>query len=240
MANQGFIEIMYSENSALKISPIGWEVLKGEKTVRLTTPLSSDERKKTQKALKTTIEGEPNKDLFTALKKIRYSISKEEKMPAYIIFNDKTLKLMASELPTTENVFLAISGVGMNKMEKYSAEFMSVISKFKSIAKPRKTPKTQKTFDFYKDGSNPTEIAKKRSLSITTIFSHLSQLSQLYMEGKEVELEKYITKEKVDKVRVAFNILDQKMELKPIYYKLNEEISYWEIKLSVTLILKNG
>jgi ATP-dependent DNA helicase RecQ len=158
-------------------------------------------------------------------------------MPAYIIFNDKTLKLMASELPTTENEFLAISGVGMNKMEKYGAEFMSVISKFKSIAKPRKTPTTQKTFDLYKDGLSPKEIAEKRSLSITTIFSHLSQL---YLEGKEVELEKYITKEKVDKVRVAFNTLDQKTELKPIYDKLNEEVSYWEIRLSVTLILKNG
>ena len=158
-------------------------------------------------------------------------------MPAYTIFNDKTLKLMASELPTTENVFLAISGVGKNKMEKYSAEFMSVISKFKSIAKPRKTSTTQKTFDFYKDRSNPTKIAKKRSLSITTFFSHLSQL---YMERKKVELEKYITKETVNKVRVAFNTLDQKTELKPIYNKLNEEVSYWEIRLSVTLILKNG
>jgi len=74
MANQRFIEIMFSENSVIKISLIGWKVLKGEKTVRLTTPLSSDERRKTQKVLKTTTEGKPNKDLFTALKKIRYRI----------------------------------------------------------------------------------------------------------------------------------------------------------------------
>jgi ATP-dependent DNA helicase RecQ len=132
MANQGLIEIMYAESSALKITPIGWKVLKGEKTIRLTTPLSADDRKKTQKTAKTTIENTANKDLFTQLKKIRYTISKEEKMPAYIIFNDKSLKLMASELPTTENEFLAISGVGMNKMEKYGEEFMSVIRKFKS------------------------------------------------------------------------------------------------------------
>lgn len=132
MANQGLIEIMYAESSALKITPIGWKVLKGEKTIRLTTPLSADDRKKTQKTAKITIENTANKDLFTQLKKIRYTISKEEKMPAYIIFNDKSLKLMASELPTTENEFLAISGVGMNKMEKYGEEFMNVIRKFKS------------------------------------------------------------------------------------------------------------
>ncbi|TXD53301.1 MULTISPECIES: DNA helicase RecQ [unclassified Polaribacter] len=236
MANQGLIEIMYAESSALKITNIGWKVLKGEKTIRLTTPVSPDDKKKQDKAVKISSIGETNSDLFTELKKIRYAIAKEENMPAYIIFNDKSLKLMASELPTTENEFLAISGVGMNKMEKYGAEFMTVIRKFKSVAKPRKISTTQKTFNFYKDGLHPTEIAKKRSLSITTIFSHLSQL---YYEGKEIELEKYVSKETLNNVRIAFNHFDRKIELKPIYDKLNEEVSYWEIRVSITLILKN-
>ena len=236
MANQGLIEIMYSENSALKISPIGWKVLKGEKTIRLTTPLTSEDRKKTQKAVKTTSRDSPNKDLFTALKKVRYGISKEEKMPAYIIFSDKSLKLMAGELPTTENEFLAISGVGMNKMEKYGEEFMSVIRKFKGATKPARINTTLETYILYQKGLHPKEIAEKRNVSITTIFSHLSQL---YTEGKEVQLETFVTKETLDTVRIAFNQLNRKVELKPIYEKLNEEVSYSEIRLSITLILKN-
>ncbi len=236
MANQGLIEIMYAESSALKITPIGWEVLKNEKTIRLTTPISANDKKKQQKVVKIATEGEINKDLFTELKKLRYAISKEEKMPAYIIFNDKTLKLMASELPTTENQFLAISGVGMNKMEKYGEEFMSIIRKFKNVAKPRKTSTIQKTFNLYNTGLNPTDIAEERSVSITTIFSHLSQL---YTEGKEVDLEKLVTKKVLDKVRIAFNDLERRVELKPIYDTLNEEVSYGEIRISITLILKN-
>ena len=236
MANLGLIEIMYAESSALKITPIGWNVLKGEKTIRLTTPISSNEKKKKPNVIRKATEGEANQDLFTALKKIRYTISKEEKMPAYIIFNDKTLKLMASDLPTTENEFLAISGVGMSKMEKYGEEFMNVIRKFKSAAKPRKIPTTKLTFDLYKENLTPKEIAEKRNLSITTIFSHLSQL---YTEGKDIELEKYVTKETIDKVRIVFNQFNQKIELKPIYEKLNEEVSYSEIRISITLILKN-
>ena len=236
MANQGLIEIMYSESSALKISPIGWKVLKGEKNIQLTTPLSSEDKNKKQKVVKVVAEGEINTDLFTELKKIRYFISREENVPAYIIFNDKSLKLMASQLPVSENEFLAISGVGMNKMEQYGEEFMKVIRRFKSIEKPRKTPTTIETFNLYKEGLTPAEIAKKRGLSITTIFSHLSQL---YIEGKEVELDNYITKEVVSKVGIAFNELGRKMELKPIYEKLNEKISYGEIRLGIALILKN-
>ena len=236
MANQGLIEIMYAESSALKITPIGWKVLKGEKTIRLTTPISIDDKKKIKKTAKTVIEGETNKDLFTELKKLRYSISKEEKMPAYIVFSDKSLKLMASELPTTENEFLSISGVGMNKMEKYGDEFMNIIRKFKNVAKPRKVATTVKTFNLYKEGLSPKEIAEERDLSLTTIFSHLSQL---YSEGKNIDLEQFVNKETIDKVRVAFHEFDRKIELKPIYEKLNEEVSYSEIRISITLILKN-
>tara|TARA_R110002126_G_scaffold77796_1_gene193888 strand:+ start:5946 stop:8057 length:2112 start_codon:yes stop_codon:yes gene_type:complete len=236
MANQGLIEIMYAENSALKITPIGWKVLKGEKKIRLTTPISAKDKKSTKKTSKVVAEGEINKDLFTELRKLRHSIAKEEKMPAYIIFNDKSLKLMASELPTTENEFLAISGVGTNKMEKYGEEFMNIIRGFKYQAKPRKIATTITTFNFYKEGLNPSEIAEKRDLSITTIFSHLSQL---YTEGKAVNLEQYVTKETIDKVRVAFLQFEKKMELKPIYEKLNEEVSYSQIRMSITLIQKN-
>jgi ATP-dependent DNA helicase RecQ len=77
-----------------------------------------------------TDEGEVNMELFTELKKLRYSISREENVPAYIVFSDKSLKAMASDLPVTENRFLAISGVGMNKMKQYGEKFMKVIRKF--------------------------------------------------------------------------------------------------------------
>jgi ATP-dependent DNA helicase RecQ len=92
------------------------------------------------------------------------------------------------------------------------------------------------SFKCYKEGLKPLEIAEKRSLSSTTIYSHLSQL---YTEGKQVELEKHVTKEIVDKVRIAFKQLDRNIALKPIYEKLNEQVTYGEIRLSVTLILKN-
>jgi len=228
---------MYSENSALKISTLGKKVLKGEKKIKLTYPVTAEERKtKKPKAVRMVDEGEVNEDLFKELKKLRYSISREENVPAYIIFNDKSLKSMAIDLPVTENQFLAISGVGMNKMQEYGEEFMEVIRKFKSVAKPKKIPTTLETFALYKEGLSPQEIAEKRELQITTVFSHLSQL---YSEGKEVELEKFVDSKVVDKVRVAFNDLNREISLKPIFEQLKEEVSYGEIRLSLALILKN-
>jgi ATP-dependent DNA helicase RecQ len=237
LANQGLIEIMYSEGSALKISPIGWKVLKDEQDIKLTLPVTAEEKNSWKpKEMKLAVEGEVNTDLFAELKKLRYTISREEDVPAYIIFNDKSLKAMATDLPVTENEFLAISGVGITKMEQYGEEFMKLIKKFKTEVKPKKTPTTLDTFELYKEGLNLVEIASKRGLQLTTIYSHLSQL---YTEGKEVELEKLVEKDVVDKVRVAFNELDRKIALKPIYEHLNELVSYGEIRMSLTLILKN-
>jgi ATP-dependent DNA helicase RecQ len=237
LANQGLIEIMYSEGSALKISPIGWKVLKGEQAIKLTLPVVPEEKNKMRpNAMKMADEEEVNTDLLADLKKLRFSISREKNVPAYVIFSDKVLKLMATDMPVTTNQFLGISGVGMNKTDQYGEEFMAVIRKYKSVAKPKTTPTTLETFVLYKEGLNPEEIAAKRDLQVTTIYSHLSQL---YTEGKDVELEKLVEKSVVDKVRVAFNELDREITLKPIFERLNEAVSYGEIRMSLTLILKN-
>ncbi|WP_339750915.1 DNA helicase RecQ [Algoriphagus aquimarinus] len=237
LANQGLIEIMYSEGSALKISPVGWKVLKGELFIKLTSPILAEEKvSRRPNIAKMADEGEVNTDLFAALKKLRSSISREKNVPSYVVFSDKSLKQMTIDLPVTENQFLGISGVGMNKMEQYGEEFMDEIRKFKSVAKPKKTPTIMDTFAMYKEGLSPIEIANKKNIQITTVYSHLSQL---YTEGREVELEKLVSKDVVDKVRVAFNELDRAISLKPIYEKLNEAVSYGEIRMSLTIILKN-
>ncbi|MHA7130621.1 DNA helicase RecQ [Algoriphagus namhaensis] len=235
LANQGLIEIMYSEGSALKITPIGWKVLKGDLPVRLTTPVQPEEkniRKPISMQLSTDAEVDPH--VYEELRKLRSAIAREKNVPAYVIFSDKSLKQMSIDLPVTENEFLAISGVGMNKMEQYGDEFMEVIAKFKHVPKPRKSPTILETFDLYKQGLSPEEIAAKRNLQVTTIYSHLSQL---YTEGKEVDLEKFVSKDIVEKVRAAFNDLGKNTELKPIFEKLNEQVSYGEIRMSLTLIL---
>ena len=236
LANQGLIEIVYSENSALKISPLGKKVLKGEKKIQLTYPVTAEEKKKKPKIVRIANEGEVNEELYKELKKVRYAISKEENVPAYIVFNDKTLQEIARELPVNENEFLAISGVGLNKMQEYGEEFMEVVRRFNSTAKPRKIPTTLETFGLYKEGLSPEEIAEKRKLSSTTIYSHLCQL---YSEGKELDLMQYVNPGTLKKVKDAYEQLNKEGALKPIFEKLHENVSYGEIRISLAIIQRN-
>ena len=242
LANQGALEILYSENSSLKMTEIGWKIVKGEKKIQMTRPvqLKDKETLKKKKPVKIISSNEVNNDLFEDLRKLRSTIAREENVPAYIVFGDKTLKEMAAELPTTENEFLAISGVGMNKMEQFGEEFMEVIRKYKnekqSNLKTKKVPTTLTTFYFYKQGFTPDQIAEKRDLQLMTVYSHLSQL---YSEGKEVSLAKFVSPEIIEKVKVAFDKNERKFELKPIFEALDEEVPYHEIRIALALILRD-
>ena len=69
-------------------------------------------------------------DLFEALRKLRLEIAREESLPPYIIFNDKTLIDMCIKLPKTAEDLLKVSGVGERKQEKYGDRFLSAIESF--------------------------------------------------------------------------------------------------------------
>ena len=68
--------------------------------------------------------------LFEKLRGLRLSIAREESVPPYIVFNDKTLIDMCVKLPRDEEELLNVSGVGRNKCEKYGQRFLEGIEEY--------------------------------------------------------------------------------------------------------------
>ena len=68
--------------------------------------------------------------LFDKLKELRLEIARAEKIPPYIVFNDKTLIDMCVKMPTTKSEMLDVSGVGENKYGKYGERFIAVIKEY--------------------------------------------------------------------------------------------------------------
>ena len=69
-------------------------------------------------------------DLFEILRKLRLEIAREEALPPYIIFSDKTLIDMCVKLPADRESFLNVSGVGVTKLDKYGQRFLDAIHTF--------------------------------------------------------------------------------------------------------------
>lgn len=95
-------------------------------------PVRSDKPKKParQKARSTDALTAAGYKLFEQLRKLRLELAKEEAVPPYIIFSDKTLIDMCVKLPKNEYDMLNVSGVGENKFKKYGARFLEVINSF--------------------------------------------------------------------------------------------------------------
>lgn len=70
--------------------------------------------------------------LFEKLRGLRTEIAREEKVPPYIVFSDKTLTHMCIVKPKSKQEMLKVSGVGEFKFEKYGERFLSCIEKFGS------------------------------------------------------------------------------------------------------------
>jgi ATP-dependent DNA helicase RecQ len=65
--------------------------------------------------------------LFAALKSLRSSIAREEKVPAYVVFSDRTLAELAARKPRSSASMLDVRGVGQMKLDKYGERFLAAI-----------------------------------------------------------------------------------------------------------------
>ncbi len=73
-----------------------------------------------------------SRDLFEELRALRKRLAADRGLPAYMVFNDATLKGMAATRPVTDAQLLAISGVGAKKLETYGDDFLWAIRSWTS------------------------------------------------------------------------------------------------------------
>jgi DNA helicase II / ATP-dependent DNA helicase PcrA len=66
--------------------------------------------------------------LFERLKAWRLERARDDEVPAYVVFTDATLELIAEHKPGNERALRAISGVGPSKIEKYGDDVLALIA----------------------------------------------------------------------------------------------------------------
>jgi ATP-dependent DNA helicase RecQ len=235
LINQGYCEIAFHKNNALRLTEFSKKVLFDNKLVHLTKPSIVTEKETKKK----TVKKATSNTLFERLRKLRQSIALEEDIPAYLVFNDATLKEIERERPMSDDEFLDISGVGQRKLEVYGTAFINEVIAFTKEKKVTKTKSdTHKvTYELYKEGLSIDEIAKKRRLTTTTIFSHIAKL---YTDGKAINIDELVSENEVDSVRQAKKELDSPNTLKPYFDHLDEQLDYFKIRLALSVIAKES
>lgn len=107
----------------------------GSKSTRLL--MRRYEKKPGKKAPTRAHEDTSHEALFEILRDLRKTLADEENVPPYIVFSDHTLYAMCQRLPSDEEEFLAVPGVGRIKLEKYGSSFLEAIRTRKKPLNPK-------------------------------------------------------------------------------------------------------
>ncbi len=112
-------------HGALRMTEAAKPILKGEAQINLRKDTI---RKATRRPAVKAMVSEEDAPLLSALKAKRRALAESARVPAYVIFPDRTLIEMAETRPATLDDMARIGGVGAKKLERYGDTFLEVIA----------------------------------------------------------------------------------------------------------------
>ncbi|MEL7346455.1 MAG: DNA helicase RecQ [Pseudomonadota bacterium] len=126
---QGLCHIDGERHGAWAVTEAGWEVLRGARPVTLRpAEAARPKRRERGSAARPPMDlSEADAALFEALRAERRRIAEEAGVPAYVIFQDRTLVALAQERPASLETMAVVHGVGRAKLEKFGEDFLAVI-----------------------------------------------------------------------------------------------------------------
>jgi ATP-dependent DNA helicase RecQ len=127
LIHQGYLYQDIAAFSVLKLTRSAADVLRDGASVELARPrtVAKAGKKRTRVA---DVLGQADQALFEDLRALRKLLAEGQGVPPYVVFGDASLLEMSQQRPASEADFLAITGVGQKKLERYGAAFLDVIS----------------------------------------------------------------------------------------------------------------
>lgn len=126
LSNDAYTLVKLTGQSEILLQPDAVLIMKMAREEKK-KPKTEKESKKTKTKISGVLSQE-DEPLFQRLRQLRMEIAREEKVPPYIVFSDKTLVHMCIIKPHDKEEMLTVSGVGEHKYTKYGEKFLREIN----------------------------------------------------------------------------------------------------------------
>ena len=132
MLSEGLLFMTNDKYAVLKVPREADEVCSGTrrvilKQVKADTQKAAGEHISVPKMRKSDILNSKGLELFERLRALRTEIAREESLPPYIIFSDKTLVDMCVKAPLEKQEMMQVNGVGENKYARFGERFLAAV-----------------------------------------------------------------------------------------------------------------
>ncbi|TPE44695.1 DNA helicase RecQ [Pontibacter mangrovi] len=126
-----FLEKDIDSFGVIKLTQKGEDFIKNPQPIQLTKDHNYDQEvKEDEEKEEAQAAAGHDEVLFDMLKNLRKKLAKDKGLPPYVLFQDPSLKEMATVYPTTRDELAHIAGVGMGKVQKFGKPFLDMISKY--------------------------------------------------------------------------------------------------------------
>ena len=129
LVSRNLLMVDVQEHNGIKITQKGFTFLKQKESIdfRKVTISKKTKADKPSRRKKPALEDEDDQELFEKLKEARQLMAKKRRVPAYVIFHDKTLIELADKRPQSFEEMLEINGIGESKLKKFGQTLLDVI-----------------------------------------------------------------------------------------------------------------
>lgn len=125
-----FLKVKLESFGAIKLTDKAWNILNNNEHFFGKVEEKVNKSPSVKKTYPQEHLSHEQENLFQKLRELRLEIARDKKVPPYIVFSDITLIELAVNKPSSEEEFLAINGVGEQKLRDYYSRFVEVISNF--------------------------------------------------------------------------------------------------------------
>lgn len=264
LITEGYIKCVGDKYPILVLDNSANDILFNDKQVLIKRKIE----KIIPKNVATTSKEELNYDnnLFEILRNLRKEIAEINGIPPFIVFTDVSLKEMSTYFPINVESMLEISGVGVNKLEKYGNIFIETIDKYvvennievpqRVLKNPKKSSALDSISDDVKSKGAPTKVKEDTRVVSYNLYkdgNSIDEISKLrslkrqtieghlvkcYELGMDVDLEKDIH---VEFEGIIFDAIDKLGfdKLRPLKEFLPSDVSYLDINYFVVKYKKD-
>ncbi len=224
------------EYPLLKLNAASWEVLRGQRQVRL---IQLVRREKRTRSAGPVVSAETETALFERLRELRRKLAADEKVPPYRVFPDTVLLALAKARPTTPEGMRQITGVGEAKLRSYGVPFLEAIRTYLASITPAATKEGPKSLAgqarretanaLFREKCDLADVSHRMKLARSTLAEYLADFVR---EECPADVRTWVSDQVYARVKAAAT--EHGMEkLKPIFTALNEEVPYDDIRIVV-------
>ncbi len=122
LSDAGLVHTVAGEYPLMTLTPLGDRVMRGDDNYQLVWPARETSRPEA------SLEDHGfDPQLYSLLRDLRQRLAKQEGMPPYVVFSNKTLEALARHQPLDTDSALLVPGIGVAKLQRYGSPFLEMI-----------------------------------------------------------------------------------------------------------------